>query len=85
MLPLRVCTGRAARVLNTALCDPGGFTGRLARELAALQSAASSGHNEVLSALGQRLGEARLEEHAETASPETAAQRCFCAMQACQS
>ena len=42
---------------------------------------ALSGHDEARSALGQRLGEARLEEHAETASPETAAQR-FRAMQA---
>ena len=63
-------------------------SGRLTRELAALHSAASgalSGHDAALSALGQRLGEARLEARAETASVETAAQRCFCAMQACQS
>ena len=65
--------------------DSGGFTGRLARELAALQSAASSGHDEALSALGQRLGEARLEAHTKTMSLETAAQRCFRDMQASQS
>ena len=45
---------------------------------------ALSGHDAAPSALGQRLGETRLEEHAEIASPETAAQR-FRAMQARQS
>ena len=63
-------------------------SGRLTRELAALLAAiirALSGHNAALSALGQRLGEARLEARAETASVETAAQRCFRAMQARQS
>ena len=48
----------------------------------ALQSAASSGHNAALSALGQRLCEARLEAHIKTKSLKTAAPRCFRTMQA---